>query len=110
MLNRIITHDAEHSNCMYTDAEPLNADQSSVVYISYGRRPNVIGSVRCSATTSLADARKLIAQHFDLADADYIMMATDGTRSFPRHEEDKRHVLLDCGRSLQLRPSSWVSL
>ena len=88
----------------------LSGDQSSVVYVSYGRRPNVIGSVRCSATTSLADARRIISRDFNLSDSSYVMMAIDDKRAFPRHEEDKRHVLLDCGRSLQLRPSTWVSL
>ena len=88
----------------------LNADQSANVYISYGRRPNVIGNLRCCATTSLAEMRQLIARYLHLNDSSYRMIAHDGTRAFPRHEEDKRHVLLDCGHNLQLRPSTWLNL
>lgn len=113
MLCRMANHDIKKSDVQIidnTESLMLGTDQSSVVYVSYGRRPNVIGSVRCSATTSLTEARRIISQSFHLTDASYVMMALDGKRSFPRHEEDKRHVLLDCGRSLQLRPSTWVSL
>ena len=116
MLHQMTSHRANSLGNLQTDHTAnldsiiLNSDQSSVVYVSYGRRPNVIGSVRCSATTSLADARRSIEENFTLADENYVMMAQDGKRSFPRHEEDKRHVLLDCGSCLQLRPSSWISL
>lgn len=88
----------------------FNADQSANVYVSYGRRPNVIGNLRCCATTSLAEMRQLIAKYLQLADTSYRMIAHDGTRAFPMHEEDKRHVLLDCGHNLQLRPSTWLNL
>ena len=81
-----------------------------MVSVSYGRRLNIICSIRCCTTTSLADARRMLADHYNFKDYNYVMMAFDGKRSFPKLEEDKRHVLADCGTSLNLRPLTWMSL
>jgi len=113
MLNRLFGDamlDQKLKNKLNTDGILLHPDQNSNVQVSYGRRPNVIGNLRCSATTSLAEMRYLITKNLSLADESYLMIAHDGTRAFPRHEEDKRHVLLDCGHNLQLRPSTWLTL
>ena len=85
-------------------------ERNSVVSVSYGRRLNIICSIRCCTTTSLADARRMLADHYNFKDYNYVMMAFDGKRSFPKLEEDKRHVLADCGTSLNLRPLTWMSL
>ena len=116
MLNRLSSSDARVPASADVDRKLggevflLNPDQSADVYVSYGRQPNVIGNLRCSTTTSLAEMRVLISKHLPIVDQSYRMIALDGTRAFPRHEEDKRHVLLDCGHNLQLRPSTWLTL
>ncbi|KAJ8601868.1 hypothetical protein CTAYLR_002683 [Chrysophaeum taylorii] len=76
------------------------------VAVSYGRRHNVIASIRCAPHATLLDARNLVVHD----DRDFVFLRPDGVTAFPRHEEDKRLVLLDCGRHLLLRPSTWVSL
>mmetsp|Transcript_4672 Transcript_4672/g.14905 ORF Transcript_4672/g.14905 Transcript_4672/m.14905 type:complete len:387 (+) Transcript_4672:144-1304(+) len=87
-----------------------SADQSNMVCISYGRKPNIIGGIQCCTSTSLAEMRSRIDSQLRLSDSCYRILARDGTRAFPRHEEDKRHVLADCGNYLQLRPSTWLKL
>lgn len=89
---------------------PMDPKQVVNVPVSYGRRQNIVGQIACSATTSLAEARKQIDEALTITDAKYNFVGIDGKRTFPRDEEDKRQVLLDCGRRLSLRPSCWITL
>lgn len=88
----------------------LRPGQKLKVAINLGRQANQIADIIAGGDITLEMARELIEKALtQKLNEDYDFIDLDGC-IIPTEEEDKKMLLWECGRSVLLRPKSWIVL